>query len=207
MHFSAHDGWEKNALWRVDFPEGERFHEVSSDSAVVVALNADLTALHSLIELSAGPSPTRVAKAIITKMLFGEILSTIIHTVLEDYRRFHEEEGLTVDDLEEDRLTVRVLRFLDDHGVSEADARSNRLSDLAAVAHFVQGSIDTGREFDLAAWERLTTEGYRLAAGAGARLLYAVARDATSEHLPGSASRSTPSALNIDVSPRQVTSY
>ena len=155
VHFSAHDGWEKNALWRVDFPEGERFHEVSSDSAVGVALNADLTALHSLMELPARTPPTRVAKSIVTKMLFGEILSTIIHTVLEDYRRFHEEEGLTVDDLEEDRLTVRVLRFLDEHGVSEEDVRSNRLSDVAAVAHLVQGSIDVGREFDLAAWERL----------------------------------------------------
>lgn len=156
VHFSTHEGWEANALWRVEFPEGERFHEVSSDSAVGVALNADLTTLHSLIELPARTAPTRAAKAIVTKTLFAEILSTIIHTVVEDYRRFHEKEGLTVDDLEEDRLTVRVLRFLDEHGVSEADVRSHRLRDLAAVTHFVQGAIDIGREFDLSAWERLS---------------------------------------------------
>lgn len=155
-HFSAHDGWEKTALWRIEFPEGDRFHEVSSESAVAVSLNADLPALHSLIELSARSAPTRVAKAIVTRMLFSEILSTIIHTVLTDYRRYYEIEGLTVDELEEDRLTVRVLRFLGDHGVTEADVRANKLSDLSAVAHFVQGSIDIGQEFNLAAWERLT---------------------------------------------------
>ena len=156
VNFSSHEGWERNALWRVDFPEGERFHEVSSESAVGVALNADLTALHSLIELPARTAQARTAKAIVTKMLFGEILSTIIHTVLEDYRRFHEEEGLTADDLDEDRLTVRVLRFLDEHGISEVGVRSGQLPDLASVVHFVQGSVDVGREFDRAAWERLT---------------------------------------------------
>lgn len=154
-HFSAHEGWEEAAIWRVEFPEGERFHEVSSESAVVVALNADLPGLHSIIELAGRTSAARVTKSIVTNMIFGEILSAIVYTVVEDYRRFSREEGLVVEDLEEDRLTTRVLRFLEEHGVTESELGAGRLASLPSVTHFVQGAVDMSGEFDVTAWERL----------------------------------------------------
>ena len=155
-HFSGYEAWQKDALWRVDFPEGERFHEVSSESAVVVTLNADHTGLHSLLELPGTTPAARATKAIVTKMIFSEILSTIVNSVVADFRRFATEEGVRFEDLEDDRLTTRVLHFLQDAGVSEADLINGRLSDHAAVSHFVQGTISLGQAFDLAAWERIS---------------------------------------------------
>lgn len=154
--FSLHEAWEDTALWRVEFPEGERFHEVSAEAAVSVILNADLPGLHAVMELPGRTPAARAAKSIVTRMLFAEMLGTIVHTVLEDYRRFSVEEGWSADDLDEDRLTSRVLRFLEAHGVLEADLRAGRLDGLAAVSHFLQGVLELGAVFGDDTWERLS---------------------------------------------------
>ena len=154
--FSESEGWDRDAVWRVEFTGTDGFDSAQPEEIVRLHVNKDLVALRALFTRTARQSPrlgplTRVLVPVVQSGVTVEILGRVLRWA---HPRLLNEE-LDVIDIQSDSLAGRVFKAAEMLGLDPVEASRIAVDEPERLSMLVQGHFRIGRSLDGAALERM----------------------------------------------------
>jgi len=154
--FSERPGWDRDAMWHVEFMSSDGFDSFSPEEVVQLHINKDLEALRTLFLPSARRSPRLgPITAVLVPMVLAGVTTEIMGRVLRWAYPLVAEGDLDLDDVDEKSLVARVLHAANSMGLHPADAIRLATEEPEKLVMLVQGRFKIGRSLDSGALDRM----------------------------------------------------
>lgn len=157
--FSEREGWDSNAMWRVEFISSDGFDSTLPEEAVRLHVNKDLEALRVLFTRTAKRSPRLgpVTNVLVPMVLSG-VTAEILGRVLRWAHHVESRGELDYSDIQSDSLAGRTFEAADKLGLNAVDATRIAVEQPGEMAMLIQGHFKLGQSLGAAALERMRRE-------------------------------------------------
>ena len=157
--FSEREGWDRDAMWRVEFMGSDGFDSASPEETVRLHVNKDLEALRALFSRSARRSPRLGSvTAVLMPVVLSGVTTEILACVLRWAHPLVSDGELDLSEIQSDSLAGRVFEAAKKLGLDAVEAGRVAVEEPGRLAMLVQGHFKIGQSLGSAALDRMRRE-------------------------------------------------